>query len=203
MLGLTLSAASGSVDALALTRLGGAFASVITGNVVVVGASVGVQNWTALSHAAVAVLAYALGVAVGHTVVRFRSAAIGLEFGLVLALAVMWIGSNAHPSGAAQYAALSLAATAMGVQSAAFTRVHLPGVSTTYFTGTLTGLVSGLVSERTVNRAAAMALCALLIGAICTGVAVMYADVYAVLVPFFLVLVAFVSINRVSINRKR
>ncbi|MGU3432398.1 DUF1275 family protein [Actinomycetes bacterium M1A6_2h] len=193
MLGVLLSAAAGSVDVLALTTLGGAFASVITGNVVVAGASIGVQNWSALSHAAVAVAAYAFGVAVGHAVLRFRIGALGVELALVLALSLVWIASNAHPSGASQYIGLTLAATAMGAQSAAFTRVRLPGVSTTYFTGTLTGLVSGLVTRRKVDRYAGAALCALLIGAIATGLAVAHAPLYSVLVPFFLVLAAFVS----------
>ncbi|GGG23812.1 DUF1275 family protein [Rhodococcoides trifolii] len=191
-LGLLLSAASGGVDVLALTRLGGAFASVITGNVVVIGVSIGDANLRVLSYAGTAVIAYAIGVMIGHVVLRFRGAALGVEFALVLGLAGLWIATAAHPAGTLQYAALVLAALAMGVQSAAFTLAGIPGVSTTYFTGTLTGLVAGLVTGGGMNRPAASALCALLIGASATGLAVSRAEVYAVLIPFFLVLGALV-----------
>ncbi len=45
------------------------------------------------------------------------------------------------------YGLIALSAVAMGIQSAAVRRLDVPGIVTTYITGTLTSLVSGLTSR--------------------------------------------------------
>ena len=50
-------------------------------------------------------------------------------------------------SSAALYILIVLSALAMGIQSAAVRRLNLPGVSTTYITGTITSLFSGFTRK--------------------------------------------------------
>jgi len=84
----------------------------------------------------------------------------------------------------------------MGLQSAAFRLVPVPGVTTTYFTGTLTSLLVGLVTSGRLNVAALIALLALLAGTVLAG---LLAAVAAVLLPVALLAVVVV----VSTARRR
>ncbi|MBT0567351.1 YoaK family protein [Williamsia sp. CHRR-6] len=197
-----LGAVSGSVDVLVFTRLGGVFASVITGNVVVVGAAIGSGRFGVMSHAAVAVLGYALGVLAATVATRHvddhpaRGAATlvvavyATEWALVTGVGAVWLGAHGRPGGWVQYLALIGVATAMGMQSRAFAMDRLPGVTTTYFTGTLTGLLTGLITHSTINRAAAAALVSLLLGAAASGAVISVARTFAPLVPISLLSVA-------------
>ncbi len=119
-LAASLAAAAGAVDVLAFTRMGQAFASIVTGNL-------GVRR-------------------AGRTTARWPVQVTVLcvvELVVLLVLTGVWLATGGAPLGAAQYAALVAAALAMGLQSAAFRLVPVPGVTTTYFTGTLTSLLSG------------------------------------------------------------
>jgi uncharacterized membrane protein YoaK (UPF0700 family) len=66
------------------------------------------------------------------------------ELGLLAALLGWWLVAGSTPRGAVQDGLIALAGTAMGVQSAAFARVAVPGVATTYITGTWTGVSAGV-----------------------------------------------------------
>lgn len=207
-----LAAVAGAVDVLCITRLGEAFASIITGNTVVLGASLAQGDLRRLSFAATAIGAYVVGVVVGSLVTR--SAVKGLapwparttvvcaiEFAALAVMAGTWITSAGRPSGAAQYVALGAAATAMGLQSSAFRLVVVPGVTTTYFTGTLTGLLSGVVQKRKWNGSAAAALAALLAGAAASALLLVRLPRWAVLLP--VVLLALVLLSGLAARLRR
>ena len=81
-----------------------------------------------------------------------------VELVVLLVLTGVSLATGGAPQGAAQYVALVPAALAMGLQSAAFRLVPVPGVTTTYFTGTLTSLLVGLVTSGRLNVAALIAL---------------------------------------------
>ncbi len=146
VLGLT----TGATDATAFERLGHAFASVITGNLVLVGVSVGSGDGKLASFAGCALGGYALGVVLaaprGEQPQRVwpRSVTVALAFELVLlaGFTVGWELVGAHPGQAAALVLLGVAAIAMGVQSTAVRR--LGQMSTTYLTSTLTGLLEAL-----------------------------------------------------------
>lgn len=90
-----------------------------------------------------------------------------------------------------------LAAGAMGVQTRAFALVGVPGLSSTYFTGTLTGLLTDLVVDGRLNRSAALGLLSLLAGASASGALVSHAAVAAPLLPPVLVAaVLFLTLRR-------
>ena len=194
-LAAALAAVSGGVDALCFAVLGGAFASVITGNLVVVGLSLGQANPVGAAHAALAIAAYAIGVSAGAAAVgRGKgwttrvTAAFAVEWVLLLVVAGVYVATGGHPEGAPQYLALAAAAGAMGVQSSGFVAVGLSEVSTTYLTGTLTGLFAHLVAERRLRGPAALALLGVVAGAAAGGLLLRTAPLWAVAPPVVLLL---------------
>jgi uncharacterized membrane protein YoaK (UPF0700 family) len=153
-LAMVLTVATGATDVASFTRLGSVFASVITGNLVLLGLAIGRSGANA-THAVVAFAGYAAGVAAGTGLIRVVQAT-GLprralhavllaEFVLLAGFAAGWELTGGAPSGAAQLVLLAVATAAMGTQSAA-----APGlgreVSTTYLTGTLTSFVAAWVT---------------------------------------------------------
>jgi uncharacterized membrane protein YoaK (UPF0700 family) len=203
-----LAAAAGAVDVLAFTRMGQAFASIVTGNLVVAGTAIGQADPPMLVNVAVAVGAFAVGVVLGGIGVRRAGPTTArwpvhvtvlcvAELVVLLVLAGVWLATGGAPLGAVQYGEQVAAALAMGLQSAAFRLVPVPGVTTTYFTGTLTSLLVGLVTAGRFNVAALIALVALLGGAVLAGLLVAHATAAAVLLPVaLLVLVVVVSTVR-------
>lgn len=174
-----LTAAAGALDVFCVTRLGGPFASVITGNLVQVGGSIASRNFGLAGACAVAVSAYAIGVAIGATALRDgkgwtrRTTLVGLaEFVMIALVAVLWRATAARVGSSAAYAMLGLAAASMGLQSAATVTSGLRGATTTYLTGTLTTAMRTMVAvphglatgSRMLER-----LAALLVGAIAGG----------------------------------
>lgn len=155
VLAVTLTLAAGATDVASFTRLGDVFASVMTGNLVLLGLAIGRSAALAM-HAVVASGGYMLGVAAGARLVppgqahgrpwhRAVPAALLVELVLLAGFTVGWELTGAAPRGAAQLVLLAVAATAMGTQSAA-ARGFGARVSTTYLTGTLTGVVAAWVT---------------------------------------------------------
>ncbi|MFG2719045.1 DUF1275 family protein [Streptomyces sp. NPDC048416] len=166
---LVLSAASGATDAFAFLCLGKVFAGVMTGNLVLVGASVGAGDRDVVPRALTALTGYALGAA-GAAVTARRLAPGSLltaETALLALVAVGWASGLGRSLGS-QLALLAAAAFAMGVQARAW------GTPTTYFTGTFTGLAGRLGRRDTghADRWAAGRLVAVALGAAVTSLAV-------------------------------
>jgi uncharacterized membrane protein YoaK (UPF0700 family) len=65
VLATLLAGTSGALDALGFLALGGVFASVMTGNLVLLGLGAGTRNGGLAVHAVVAIGGYSLGVAIG------------------------------------------------------------------------------------------------------------------------------------------
>jgi uncharacterized membrane protein YoaK (UPF0700 family) len=170
-----LAGVAGAVDLWAVTSLGGPFAGVVTGNLVVVGGSAGRGDLGALWPPLVAVAGFAVGVAVWSGAWRRRPAALGgpllAELVVLVALAAAWLLTGTVPRGATVLVLLAGAAFAMGAQSSTALRL---GESTTYLTGTLTGGLAALVAGGAPGRVAALRqLAALVAGA--AGAAVLLA----------------------------
>ncbi|MFD5204567.1 YoaK family protein [Streptomyces sp. NPDC058375] len=142
---LLLSAASGAADAFVFLCVGQVFAGVMTGNLVLLGASAaGAGEDGVALKVAVALGAYFCGVAVGARLTGRREAPVpvllGVEVVLLGAAAVLW-GLELVTSYGDRLGLLALVAVAMGVQG----RVRV--TPTNYFTGTLTSL-AGRVALR-------------------------------------------------------
>lgn len=144
-----LAVASGVLDVVCVTHLGGFFASVITGNLVQVGRALAAGDLRALAGGAVAVGGYAVGVGAGSHALRRagpgwrpRSTAVATaEAALLVVVAAGWLAAGARPGYGAGLVLLGIAAAASGTQTALTLSVGVPGASTTYFTGSLTDAV--------------------------------------------------------------
>jgi uncharacterized membrane protein YoaK (UPF0700 family) len=145
--------AAGSVDAITYI-VAHVFTANMTGNAVLLGIDVGEGLARAAMHSLVALMAFVAGIILGAVLVGeeghgipwkgVRIAAIVETVVLALFAAVFFVrlplGQDAFV-----YLVIILSGFAMGLQSATVKRLNLPGIATTYITGTMTSLISGLV----------------------------------------------------------
>ncbi|MEY9840038.1 DUF1275 family protein [Streptacidiphilus sp. EB103A] len=163
---LVLSAASGAADAFAFLCLGKIFAGVMTGNLVLVGASVGSGDHRVVPRALASLAGYGFGAAAaGRARPRVPvRALLAVGTGLLAATAAAWaLGSGR--SLPAQLVLIVAVALAMGLQAQTWE------VPTTYFTGTYTGLL-GRAGRRELlrqDRWPAVRLAAVVVGAAATS----------------------------------
>jgi uncharacterized membrane protein YoaK (UPF0700 family) len=181
----TLTFGAGALDVLALTHLGGVFASVMTGNLALMGLGLARADIATIVHTAVAVLAYGLGVAGGSRLSgtpgpddpawpRRVTATLALQLVLQSGLMAGWIATQGVPMGAVQLVLLAAAAASMGLQGAAVRGLGV-SLATTYLTGTLTALIA----RRRVDGPGIAALIAAVGGAACGGVLLTTAPIAA------------------------
>ncbi|MCX5401359.1 YoaK family protein [Streptomyces sp. NBC_00102] len=143
---LLLSAASGAADAFVFLCAGQVFAGVMTGNLVLLGASVtGVGDEGSATSVCAALVSYVAGAGCGALMARRWGwpvvALLLVEVVLLGAAATAW-GLGLVTSGADRTGLLAVVAVAMGVQGTV--RV----TPTNYFTGTLTSLAGRLALGR-------------------------------------------------------
>jgi uncharacterized membrane protein YoaK (UPF0700 family) len=154
---ILLAVTTGATDATAFEQLGHAFASVITGNLVLLGVSAASGDGTLALFSGCALAGYAAGVLVAapgrsepkhpdHEWPPGATGALTVDLTFLVAFAIGWEVAGAHASRGVQLVLLVLAACAMGAQSTGVRR--LGHMSTTYLTSTLTGLVEALRARR-------------------------------------------------------
>jgi uncharacterized membrane protein YoaK (UPF0700 family) len=173
---------TGAIDVATLTHLGGGFASIVTGNLVVAGLGLAHADLAPVLHATTAVAGFVSGVAVGTRATRSSQGhpspwppgvtrVLLAELLVLCGFAIGWVATSAAPTGPAQLGVLATAAVAMGLQTAAIRRVGVP-LATTYLTGAMTGVVAGLAGAPRArwDRAAVASLLAAIGGAITGGI---------------------------------
>ena len=199
---LMLSIAAGSADGWSYFGLGHSFVANMTGNTVLLGIAIFLHG--DMLHPGISLVCYAVGAALaafltrkvreGRGWPRAVSNTLAFESALVIATAVGWAlaGPGARQSGITPGldVLLGCLALAIGLQSGAMLQLRIPGIVTTYITGTWTNLMSGLVrffarrhhrpvgekisyEERMMLQAGI--LCAYLVSAIATGLLFRYA----------------------------
>ena len=155
---LMLAASAGSADAWSYFGLGHAFVANMTGNTVILGLAV-FQDHGDMLHPVIALGCYAAGAMLGSLFTggvrpgtvwaRAISWTLMLEALLLLAAEAGWIAIHLHinhsPSLELLLATLALA---IGMQSGAMVQLKIPGIVTTYITGTWTTMLGGLVRLR-------------------------------------------------------
>jgi uncharacterized membrane protein YoaK (UPF0700 family) len=160
---VTLAVVSGATDAIGLISLGGAFTSVMTGNLVILGLSASSADGALAIASGGAILAFCAGAALGARVAGSpvkgdriwpRPVTLGLAVELVFmaAYAVGWWATGGSPGTGAALALLFCTALALGIQSSTVQRFGVSGMSTTYLTGTLTTVVIRLAGGRGVRE---------------------------------------------------
>jgi uncharacterized membrane protein YoaK (UPF0700 family) len=151
---LMLAVAAGSADGWSYVGLGHAFVANMTGNTVLMGVAV-FQDHGALLHPAVSLASYVAGVLIGSLLTgdvrpekgwsKTISWTLMVEALLLLSAEAGWIANQLHashsPSLLLLLATISLA---VGIQSVSMVQLQIPGIVTTYITGTWTTMLSGL-----------------------------------------------------------
>jgi uncharacterized membrane protein YoaK (UPF0700 family) len=147
---LILAASAGSADGWSYFGLGHAFVANMTGNTVLLGLAV-FQIHGDLLHPLTSLLGYFAGVMIGTLMAgdipsgiawsKRITRALLLEGIVLLAAEAAWIAMRLRPN----YLLLASVALAIGVQSGAMVQLKIPGVVTTYITGTWTTLLSSLI----------------------------------------------------------
>lgn len=151
---LLLTLAAASVDAISYLGLGHVFTAMMTGNTVLLGLALAQGDVLAALRSILALIGFTIGVFAGAIIVERESepaewpvavtAALSFE---TLILAIFAATSTLFDSsrGVIIYLLIILSAFAMGIQSAAVRRLGVPGIATTYITGTLTSLMIDLL----------------------------------------------------------
>jgi uncharacterized membrane protein YoaK (UPF0700 family) len=204
---VVLTLTTGAVDVTSFLTLGNAFSSVVTGNMVLLGAAAGTGRPELALHSGVALAGYLAGVIAGAPLATRHDHATGtwppsvtvtlaVELVILGAFSIGWELAGARPSGTGQLLLLAVLAAAMGLQAAAVRR--LGQMSTTYLTSTLTAVVAGLVTGSKPDGMARSlgVLATLIIGAIAGGILLEEARTWVplvILVPLGLVIVASVA----------
>lgn len=148
---------SGATDAIGYLALGGAFTSVMTGNIILLGIATARADGRLAGHIAAAIACYVAGCVVGARLAGTPrendpvwpfavTKALFVELVVVLVYAVGWWLNGSRPSSTAELVLLAVNAVALGIQSSTVQRFGVSGLSTTYMTGTLTMLAVRLAS---------------------------------------------------------
>jgi uncharacterized membrane protein YoaK (UPF0700 family) len=161
-----LALAAGCVDAASFLGLGQVMTAAMTGNTVLLGLAPGQADEGSL-RAIVALAAFVAGALAGAAIVDRGpggvvwapavTAALALELVVLVVLALTWHVLEGRPAWPIDYRhpLIAAAGLAMGIQSAAAQRIGVPGVTTTYVTGTLTSMAARLVGWLRSSSAAA------------------------------------------------
>lgn len=148
-----LAAAAGTLDVLGYLRLGPALMSAMTGNGALLGLAIGQHQLAAALHSLAAFGGFVLGVAGGTLLLAEAgdgwsprvTVVVSIEAVLLGAFALLWLTTGNPRSEVVVYALILLASGGMGLQSTAVRQLRVPGVTTTFFTGTLTSIVTSAV----------------------------------------------------------
>jgi uncharacterized membrane protein YoaK (UPF0700 family) len=156
---------AGATDAIGLLALGGAFTSVMTGNLVLLGTAAASGDAQLAGRTLAAVGCFVLGCGLGARIAgtatpnqpvwpRQVTCGLAIELAMFGGYAAGWWATGSHPVGRIQLLLLSATAIGLGVQSSSVQRFGVSGLSTTYMTGTLTTLVVRLTSGHAIRDVA-------------------------------------------------
>ncbi|MEH1168252.1 YoaK family protein [Micromonospora sp. CPCC 205539] len=195
---------TGSADAIGFLSLGGAFSSVMTGNMVLLGLSAGRGEAELALTSGCAIVSFITGVLAGARLAgsaqpddpvwpRRVTWALVLELAVFVVFLVVWEVNLPHHDDRVDLALLMLSAAALGVQSSAIQRFGVPGLSSTYLTGTLTSLIAGVAARSPWRslRPKAHVLLALMTGAAVGALVALHLPLWApalLIVPLVLVI---------------
>jgi uncharacterized membrane protein YoaK (UPF0700 family) len=166
---------TGLVDVSTFLDLGRVFASVMTGNLVLLGLAASTGDGGLARSVGTALVGYAVGVGVSGLVARTTNdegrgwpALTAAYLVALVGWAVLW-STVRDAGGGGSSATLGVAALAMGMQGALVRAVGGTGLSTTYLTSTLTRLFWELVRHRSVEWGDPLRCAALVAGALLGG----------------------------------
>ncbi|HYY69542.1 MAG TPA: YoaK family protein [Terriglobales bacterium] len=163
---LVLTWAASAVDAISYLGLGHVFTANMTGNTVLLGLAIGQGQGLAALRSIIALLGFVIGVALsavllettpGHGEWPISITRAVLAEGVVLGVFTATWHLRIH-GGVTLHALIVLSAIAMGIQSGAMRHLKVPGIATTYITGTITSAVAEFAAWLYGLRASPLAL---------------------------------------------
>lgn len=155
---ILLASVAGSVDVMSYYRLDHVFTANMTGNTILLGLAIGQGKLASSLHSLAALAGFFTGAVAGALIVEnkkkgwsyYIALSVGIECFIIFILALIWFESGATIRNPILYISILLSAIAMGIQSATIRHLNIPGVVTTFITGTITSIgmsaVSGLRS---------------------------------------------------------
>jgi uncharacterized membrane protein YoaK (UPF0700 family) len=204
ILGLTAFAA-GAVDIISFTKLGGVFASAMTGNLAFLALYLARFSFLAALGSFIALLGFVVGGAIGTLLGRGREqhaalrVLLGCETLLLAGAVVLWLAVP-HGNGSLNTDALiMLLSVSMGLQSIVGKRVNLSNIPTVVFTSTLTNIVialtdmlaSGIYALPKDTKRQCASFLLYFFGALCAGFAVYFKVPGLIFLPVLAVGAAF------------
>ena len=154
---LLLAWTSGCLDALGFLELGRVFTANMTGNTVLFGMAIAQGDWQAMVRSLIALVGFSLGVIFGTWLIRHNyeqhqqhwtpqiTRALLVEACILLLFALLWAFVLRTPQrDLIDDVLIVLSALAMGQQSTTVLSLGIPGISTTYISGTITTLMANL-----------------------------------------------------------
>jgi uncharacterized membrane protein YoaK (UPF0700 family) len=154
---LVLTCAAGLVDAMSYLEMGHVFTAMMTGNTVLLALAIGQGEVMAALRSTLALMAFSVGAAAGAMVLRYGrtrgewprivNATLAIEAVILGVFAALWqVEGVAARSDVLLLVLIALSGLAMGIQAAAVRHLGVPGVASTYITGTLTSLMAEMVT---------------------------------------------------------
>ncbi|HEX3786329.1 MAG TPA: YoaK family protein [Pseudonocardiaceae bacterium] len=183
---LALTVATGIIDAVSVLGLGRVFVANMTGNVVFTGFALAGAPGFALDATLSALAGFLVGALAGGRVITRWGAHRGkllrnvtaVQLLLVLIALVITILAGSPLSAVIRDLVIVLTAIAFGLQNSAARRLAVPDITTTVLTMTLTGVAADLRSGNLrVALRRALAVLAMLVGAIVGALLVLHADI--------------------------
>jgi uncharacterized membrane protein YoaK (UPF0700 family) len=194
---------AGGIDAFTFARLGEVFGGVMTGNLVILGLSIGSGRAVVIGRASVAIAAFIAGVYLAGRITRDVAPTgiwprqvtrvLFVEGVVLAALAAGWEVVGTSPKGASQAVLLVASALAMGLQSGAVVTIGISGLSTTYLTGTLTGVLTNLAHSGRIRTQSVVIVASLLLGAITMALVISHIPRFAPVLPLGAVILVLVG----------
>lgn len=153
---LLLTCVASTVDVVSYVALGHVFTANMTGNTVLLGLAIGQIERQAITRSTFALVGFIIGACLGGRIAettagnrpsmrRFARALVIELLALAGVLASWQLSGGLLADGWLRLSLIGLTAAAMGLQSAAVHVLSVPGVATTYITGTLTAFCTALV----------------------------------------------------------
>ncbi len=152
ILGLTAFAA-GSVDVISFVKLGGVFASAMTGNLAFLALYLARGSFHAAIGSLIALVGFILGGVLGTLQTRGKSnhdalnTLLETETILLLLIAILWLPSTHTQGSFVTDMLILMLSLAMGLQSIIGKKVNLSNIPTVVFTSTLTNMVIAITDS--------------------------------------------------------
>jgi len=150
---LLLAAVAGSIDVMSYYKLGHVFTANMTGNTILLGLSIGQGKLASSLHSLAALGGFFTGAFVGAFIVEntkrgwsyYITLSVSIECLIIFILVLIWFEEKEQMDNVVLYFSIVLSAIAMGIQSATVRHLNIPGVVTTFITGTITSIGMGAI----------------------------------------------------------